>query len=309
MKITKNILLLIILLIVPFLGTAQQQPQFTQYMYNTISFNPAYAGSREIMVINVLNRNQWVGINGAPVTQTLSAHTSLPNTKFGVGLSVIKDELGYENSTYAYADVSYTITLNKYDAYKFAFGLKIGASKYDLDENLMNSNGNSSDPFLDMVNFDWTPNIGAGFYFRGESFYIGLSVPKLINYENNNNIDYISLDRVSYFFNGGYLLDVNKNLKFKPTFLLKYTEGAPVSMDLSTLFFVNEKLWLGASYRLFDSLGAIINFKVFDGLSLGYAYDYITSDLSSYSSGSHEFMINYEFVFPKPRCKCKDLYN
>lgn len=300
-------LYILFLLLFPIIGSAQQVPQFTQYMYNTISFNPAYAGSREIMVINVLNRNQWAGIHGAPITQTLSAHTSIPNTNFGVGLSIIKDELGYEKTTYGYADVSYTIRLNKYDAYKLAFGLKFGASKYDLDQNLLNDGFNSSDPFLDMVNFNWSPNIGAGIYFRGESFYLGVSSPKLINYENSN-MEYVSLDRVSYFFNGGYLLDLNSNLKFKPTFLVKYTNGAPMSLDLSTLFYINEKLWLGGSYRLFDSFGAIINFKVFDGLSFGYAYDYITSDLTAFSSGSHEFMINYEFVFPKPRCKCKDLY-
>ncbi|NNL15067.1 MAG: type IX secretion system membrane protein PorP/SprF [Flavobacteriaceae bacterium] len=303
----KLISILILFLCLPSLGLAQQLPQFTQYMYNTISINPAYAGSREIMVVNALNRNQWAGINGAPVTQTLSAHTSIPNTKFGVGLSFISDKLGFEKTTYAYADVSYTIRLNQYDAYKLAFGLKFGASKYDLDQDLLNDGTNASDPFLDLVNFKWSPNIGAGIYFRGESFYLGLSSPKLINYKEDN-IEYVSLDRVSYFFNGGYLLDVNKNLKFKPTFLLKYTEGAPVSMDLSTLFFINEKLWLGGSYRFFDSFGAIINFKIFDGLSMGYAYDYITTDLNSYSSGSHEFMLNYEFVFPKPKCKCKDLY-
>ncbi len=166
-------------------------------------------------------------------------------TNFGVGLSIIKDKLGYENTTYAYADVSYTITLNDFDEYKLAFGLKFGASKYDLDQNLLNEGINSSDPFLDLVNFKWSPNIGAGVYFRGESFYLGISSPKLINYKNNK-IEYVSLDRVSYFFNGGYLLDINSNLKFKPTFLVKYTEGAPMSMDLSTLFFVNEKLWLVA---------------------------------------------------------------
>lgn len=301
-----NLYILFILLI-PIIGSAQQLPQFTQYMYNTISFNPAYAGSREIMVINVLNRNQWAGINGAPITQTLSAHTSIPGSNFGVGLSIIKDKLGYENTTYAYADVSYTITLNDYDDYKLAFGLKFGASKYDLDQNLLNDGFNSSDPFLDLVNFNWSPNIGAGIYFRGESFYLGLSSPKLINYENSS-MEYVSLDRVSYFFNGGYLVDLNSNLKFKPTFLVKYTNGAPLSMDLSTLFYINEKLWLGGSYRFFDSFGAIVNFEVLEGLSLGYAYDYITSDLSSYSSGSHEFMMSYEFIFPKPRCKCKDLY-
>ncbi len=122
-------------------------------------------------------------------------------------------------------------------------------------------------------------------------------------------MDYVSLDRVSYFFNGGYLLDVNKNLKFKPTFLLKYTDGAPVSLDFSTLFFINEKLWLGASYRLNDSFGALVNFKIATGLYVGYAYDYITSDLNPYTSGSQELMISYEFIFPKPKCKCKDLYN
>ena len=308
MKFSKNIYTIILMLIIPVIGFTQQLPQFTQYMYNTISINPAYAGSREIMVVNVLNRNQWVGVNGAPVTQTISTHTSIPNTKFGVGLSVISDKLGYESTTYAYADVSYTINLNQYEEYKLAFGIKFGASKYDLDNNLMNDPSSSADPFIGLVNFKWSPNIGAGVYFRGESFYLGFSSPKLINY-TNSSIDYVSLDRVNYYFNGGYLFDVNNNLKLKPTFLLKYTDGAPISMDISTLLFINEKLWLGGSYRLFDSFGGIVNFKLFEGLSLGYAYDYVTSDLNSFSSGSHEVMLNYEFVFPKPRCKCKDLYN
>ncbi len=113
---------------------------------------------------------------------------------------------------------------------------------------------------------------------------------------------------MSYFFNGGYVLNVNKNLIFKPTFLAKYTDGAPISLDLTTLFYINEKLWLGASYRLNDSFGAIVNFKLAKGLFVGYAYDYITSDLNRYTSGSQELLVSYEFVFPKPKCKCKDLY-
>lgn len=307
MKKIKNLILTFILFWTVD-SYAQQHAQFSQYMYNTISINPAYAGSREFMVVNLLNRNQWVGVNGAPITQTLSAHTSIPNTKLGVGLSFMNDKLGYEQTTYAYADVSYTLQINKFDAYKIAFGLKIGASKYDLDNDLLEDPNYSNDPFLNVINYNWQPNIGAGIYYRGEVFYLGFSVPKLINYKNKN-IEYESLDRMSYYVNGGYLLDLNKNLKFKPAFLLKYTDGAPISFDISSLFYINEKLWLGASYRLSDSFGAIVNFRITKGLSVGYSYDYIISNLNSFTSGSQELLLSYEFEFPKPKCKCKDLYN
>jgi len=307
MKHLKSIYILLALLVLPLIAKAQQLPQFSQYMYNTISINPAYAGSREILVVNVLHRNQWLGINGAPVTQTLSAHSSIPGTNFGAGLSVINDKLGYEKTVHLFADLSYKIKLDLYEEYQITFGLKIGTSKYDIDDALFNDPDYLSDPFLNQLDYKWHPNFGAGVYFRGKSFYLGLSSPKLLT--NNNISTYVSLDRVSYFFNGGYLVDINKNFKFKPAFLIKYTEGAPVSFDLSAMFFINEKLWLGGSYRFVDSFGAIANFKITKRLSVGYSYDYITSNLKTYTSGSHEIMINYEFEFPKPRCKCKDLYN
>ncbi len=289
------------------MAIAQQLPQFSQYMYNMISVNPAYAGSREIMVVNVLNRNQWLGVEGAPVTQTLSAHTSIPSTNLGVGLSIINDKLGYENTTYAFADVSYKINLDYYDEYKLTFGIKAGFRKYSLDEELLNDPRYSGDPFLNNFDYSWSPNFGVGVYFRGESFYLGLSSPKLLT--TKSNTEFADLERVSYFFNGGYLMDVNRNVKFKPAFLVKYTDGAPISVDFSSMFFINEFLWLGGSYRLSDSIGAIVNFRVAKGLFIGYSYDYITSNLTTFTSGSHEIMLNYEFVFPKPRCKCKNLYN
>lgn len=307
MSFIKNIWILIIVLSLQMDLIAQQLPQFSQYMYNTISINPAYAGSREFMVINILNRNQWVGINGGPITQTFSAHTSLPKTKFGIGLSIINDQLGYEKMTYAYADISYTINLNYFEDYKLAFGLKVGASKYDIDSDLRNDPLYSDDQFLNTINYKWYPNIGAGIYFRGEDFYLGISTPKLFSYIQNN--EYVYIVRVSYFLNGGYLIDVNKHLKFKSTFLVKYTNGAPLSFDISSLFYFNKKLWLGASYRFSDSFGFIANFKINENLSLGYSFDYTTSILGDFTFGSHEVMINYEFEFPKPRCKCKDLYN
>ena len=134
-----------------------------------------------------------------------------------------------------------------------------------------------------------------------------MSAPKILTHKSNS--EYFSLDRVSYFLNGGYVFNVNNNLIFKPTFLVKYTDGAPLSIDLSTLFFINENLWLGASYRFSDSFGAIVNFKIMDGVTVGYSYDYITSNLKTSTSGSHGILLNYEFNFPKPRCLCKNLYN
>jgi len=307
MRLFRNISVYLAISVIPLSNFAQQLPHFTQYMYNTISINPAYAGSREIMVVSILNRSQWVGIEGAPVTQTLSAHTSIPNTKLGIGLSVINDKLGYEKTTYVYSDISYKIDLDDIDIYKITFGLKAGFRKYSIDDELLNDPEYNTDPLLNNVDYKLDPNVGVGLYFRGESFYLGLSVPKILTYKSNT--EYFSLDRMSYFFNGGYVFDVNRNLKFKPTFLLKYSEGAPISFDLSSLFFINENLWLGASYRFSDSFGAIANFKITDGLSIGYSYDYITSNLSFATSGSHEIMLTYEFEFPKPECICKRLYN
>ena len=306
MKLLRNIYIYLAISAIPLSSMGQQLPQFTQYMYNTIAINPAFAGSREYMVINLLNRNQWLGIEGAPVTQTLSAHTSIPKSNLGVGLSVINDHLGYEKTTYVFTDVSYTLNLDPFDEYKIAFGIKAGFRKYGIDDELLNDPENNTDPFLNNVNYKWDPNIGVGVYFRGDSYYLGFSIPKIFTYKNNT--EYFSLDRVSYFLNGGYLLDVNKHLKFKPTFLLKFTEGAPISVDLSSLFFINENLWLGVSYRLSDSFGAIVNFKIANGFSVGYSYDYITSNLRVATSGSHGIMLNYEFEFPKPECICRNLY-
>jgi type IX secretion system PorP/SprF family membrane protein len=222
-------------------------------------------------------------------------------------MSVINDKLGFEKKTNIFTDVSYRIDLDSYDEYKITFGMKVGARKYGISDELLNDPDYNNDPYLNTLDTSWKPNIGMGIYFRGESFYLGLSTPKLIN--NTNNNEFASIERMSYFFNGGYVWEVNKNLIFKPTFLFKVEEGAPMSFDLSTMFFVNEFVWLGVSYRFTESLGALVNFKIYEGLSFGYSYEYITADLNPYTTGSHEFMLNYEFNFPKPRCKCKHLYN
>ena len=286
---------------------AQQYPQFTQYMYNTISVNPAYAGSREFMVINLLNRNQWVGVDGAPTTQTLTMHSSVPGSQLGLGLSVINDKIGYENSTYAYADVSYTINLKR-DRW-LAFGLKAGASKYDLRDELISDPNYGNDPFLQDVFYKWSPNFGAGIYYRTEYFYFGVSAPRLVNIKNKSNLEYESIDRASYYLNGGYLWDISHKLKFKPTFLVKYTNGAPISVDLTANFYLNEQVWLGGFYRLNDGFGALVNFKISEIINIGYSFDYITSALNPYANGSHEVMLGFDLPWPLPKCNCVDLHN
>jgi type IX secretion system PorP/SprF family membrane protein len=235
MKYIINILAFCTFFIFSVCCFSQQLPQFTQYMYNTISINPAFAGTQDAFIINILNRNQWVGIEGAPTTQTISLHTPLARSKFAIGLSAINDKLGFETTTYTYIDVSYTLQLQ--EKYWLAFGLKVGGSKYNLSKDLLSDPVYGTDPFLNKTNHKWAPNIGAGIYFRGESFYLGFSAPKLIDYERKTDIEYLPLERVSYYFNGGYIFDLHEYLKFKPSFLVKFTNGAPVSFTYQQISF------------------------------------------------------------------------
>jgi type IX secretion system PorP/SprF family membrane protein len=304
MHIGKNIQYLILLCLFPFLGITQQLPQFSQYMYNTVAINPAYAGSRERLNITLLNRNQWVGLDGAPVTQTMSMHSAIPGTNLGVGLSLINDKLGYENSTYLYTDVSYTINTSK--DFRLSFGIKFGLSRYGLNADLLSDPDAIGDQYLDKIFNNWQTNIGIGVYYRSDDWYIGLSAPRFFNYENNTDIEYLAIDRVSSYFIGGYMYKFNPQLKFKPTFLVKYTNGAPVSVDLTANFLINEKLWLGAAYRVTESLGALMSIQANDYLKFGYSYEFNTSALTPYTSGSHEIFISYEFDFPRPSCNCEN---
>jgi len=288
-------------------GVAQQLPQFTQYMYNTISINPAYAGSRETLSVVGLHRSQWVGLEGGPTTQTLSVHTPLRNEKIGLGLSFIKDELGYENFNYLYGDFSYTINLS--EKTKLAFGMKAGFTHYNIDQSLLTDPSVINDPYFNDVSNRWSPNIGAGFYLHSNRWYLGLSAPRILNTDYNKgrsgSVDYVSLERVSYYFTGGYVFDLSEDVKFKPAALLKATNGAPLSFDLTANFLFSEKLWLGGSYRINESaaaLGGIADFQISKQLRIGYAYEYPISDLRPYTSGTHEVLLMFE-IFKSKRVK------
>lgn len=306
MKLSKFISIAILLLSVST-AFAQQLPQFTQYMFNTISINPAYAGSRETISVVGLHRSQWVGIDGGPETQTLSAHTPLRNEKMGLGISFINDKLGYENFSYLYADYSYTIKTSENT--KLAFGLKAGMTHYFLDEELLNDPSVVNDPFFNDVSNRWSPNIGAGLYLHSQRWYAGLSAPRILNTDYNKgregNIDYVALERISYYMTAGYVLNLSATTKLKPSVLLKATNGAPLSFDVSANFLFNEKLWLGAAYRVNEhaaAVGGIADFQISKQLRIGYAYEYPISDLSPYTSGTHEVLLMFE-VFKSKRIK------
>lgn len=286
---------------------AQQLPQFTQYMFNTVSINPAYAGSRGTFSAVGLHRSQWVGIDGGPETQTLSIHSPLKNEKVGVGGSFINDKLGYENFSYLYGDFSYTIQTGANT--KLAFGIKAGMTHYSIDQELLTDPSVVQDPFFNDVSNRWSPNVGAGLYWHSDKWYMGLSAPRILNTDYNKggqgNIDYVALERVSYYLTGGYVFDLSEDVKLKPSALLKATNGAPLSVDLSANVLFYDKFWIGGGYRINESassLGMIADFQVSKQLRLGYAYEYPLSDIRAYTSGTHEVLLIFE-VFKSTRIK------
>ena len=303
MKLLKhNIIAIVLFSCTVTVSVAQQLPQFTQYMFNTISVNPAYAGSREALSIVGLHRSQWVGFDGGPTTQTLSIHTPLRNDRIGLGLSFIKDDLGPENFSYLYTDFSYAIPTGQNG--KLAFGIKGGFTQYSLDPDFRASESN--DQLIYGIEDRWSPNIGLGVYWTTNRWYLGLSTPRVLKTDRNREQGYEALERLSYYFTGGYVFDLSQNLKFKPSYLIKATNGAPLSYDLTANFLFNEKFWLGASYRINESAGAIggfADFQISRQLRIGYAYEKPISDISRYSNGTHELMLIYEFKFLSSKLK------
>ncbi|MDO1500796.1 type IX secretion system membrane protein PorP/SprF [Winogradskyella maritima] len=281
---------------------AQQLPQFTQYMFNTVSINPAYAGSRGTFSAVGLHRSQWVGIDGGPQTQTLSIHAPLKNEKVGVGFSFINDELGFENFTYLYGDFSYTIQTGVNS--KLAFGLKAGMTSYTLDGDYQASEG-ANDQVIFGFEDRWKPNFGAGVYWHSDRWYLGLSSPRILKSDYNGEDDFEALERLSYYATAGYVFDLSEDIKLKPSVLMKATNGAPLSFDVSANFLLYDKFWIGGGYRFnqgTSALGGILDFQVSKQIRVGYAYEYDNSEIRVNSSGTHEVILIFE-VFKSTRIK------
>lgn len=275
---------------------AQQDAQYTQYMYNTINVNPAYAGSRGALSFFALHRTQWVGLDGAPITNTLSVNTPFNNSKLGLGVSIVNDEIGPSTTNSISADLSYTIPVS--ETYKLSFGVKGTANLFSIDVNKLNP-GDQTDPQFQNFNNEFSPNIGAGLYLHSHKAYLGFSIPNFIETDAYNDNDVaIYKEKINYYLIGGYVFDLNPSIKFKPTFMTKLVEGSPLQVDLSGNFLFSEKFVVGLAYRWSASVSAMVGFQVSDAFYVGYSYDFETTELDNYNSGSHEIFLRYE-VFKK----------
>jgi len=277
--------------------SAQQDPQFTNYMYNTLSVNSAYAGSRGHLAVMALYRTQWVGIDGAPQTQTLSIDTPI-GKNVGLGLAFIKDELGPSSEYYIDANISYTVKLN--DKSRLSFGMKGGGRFYNVD--LFDGFEDAAD--VNSINDKFLPTIGAGLYWRNERSYVGLAVPNfLANKHFDTSFNTSSAERLHYFLIAGKVFDVSERVKLKPSLLGKFVVGAPAIVDLSLNALFYETFRLGVAYRWDDSVSALVGFQISPKLLLGYSYDLTTTRLGDFNSGTHEVFLRFELITKEKQLK------
>jgi type IX secretion system PorP/SprF family membrane protein len=268
----------------------QQHVMFTQYMFNGLALNPAYAGSHDGLSLTALGRKQWTGLEGAPSTQTFSAHSPLRQEKVGLGLLVLHDQIGVTNQTGVYGSYAYRLQFPERGT--LSMGLQAGVNHF----NSRFSRVSVSDPtFAGQDVSEWQPSFGFGLYYHTRRFYAGASIPQFNQNIFTRNKDWQYLNQVRhYFITAGYVLDLNESLKLKPNVLIKAVEGAPVELDLNANLLIKEVLWVGASWRSFDSVDALFQLQLTPKLQFGYAYDFITSsEMRRVNSGSHELMINY----------------
>lgn len=295
----KIYLAVLIVLVTLFEAQAQQDPHYTQYMYNMNVMNPAYAGSKENLSFGLLYRKQWVDIEGAPSTFTFSGHTPA-GKNVGIGLSVIADEIGPVKEQNVYGDFSYTLQLG--GEHKLALGLKAGATfqKIGLFSQISPSLPVPTDPGFSEDTSNVYFNLGTGIFYYTNKYYVALSVPNMIkaNYLDYNGVKY-GTETQHYFLTGGYVFDLNPNLKFKPFAMLKSAFNSPSSLDVSANFLFNERFEIGGTYRVDDSFGAMVNFAITPSLRIGYAYDNIISEIKTVTPSSHEIILLFDVNFPK----------
>ena len=291
----KNLVKLLFTILLASQVSAQQDPQYTQYMYNMNIINPAYTGSTEGLSVGALYRSQWVGLDGGPETFTFNIHSPV-GKQVGLGLSVISDQIGPVKETNAYVDFSYTIPVGTVT--KLAFGLKGGFTFHDIGLISLDLIDDFDPNFQSNIN-EMTPNIGAGVYFyKPNKYYISASVPNILNGVHlDTQGRKIGSESEHFFAAAGYVFDLSENFKLKPHALLKYATNAPISYDINANLFMYDIVEVGLGYRLQDSFSGMINFQVSNNMRIGYAYDAIRSDLDIVTNSSHEIFINFDLNF------------
>lgn len=280
---------------------AQQDAQYTQYMYNTLSINPAYAGQRGGLSVLGLHRSQWVGLRGAPKTQTASIHSPVGNSeRIGLGLNIIQDDIFISNETYV--DVAFSYSIPTSSRGNLSFGLKGGV--HLLDVNYSEASAFQGGDVLLQSDIDnrFSPQIGLGLYYATDKFYTGFSAPNILKTQhfddsqsfNDPNATFLAVERVNYYLTAGYVFDITSDFKFKPATLVKGVAGAPLQVDLTANALFLNKLTLGAAYRWSASVSALAGFQVSDKLMIGFAYDRETTELQQFNDGSYEVFLRFE---------------
>ena len=284
-------------------ASAQQAATYSQYMFNTLAINPAYAGSHDALSITALGRFQNVGLSGAPNTQTFSAHSPLNNSRVGVGLLVVHDELSVIGQTGVHFSYAYRLPIKK-DKATLSFGLQGGMSMYSAEYTKLDlfnnaTNGTPDDAFSKDIR-DSRPNIGAGVYYSTQTSYVGLSMPSMLNNVFERGKDFTTVyQNVPIILTGGHVFTLNRILKLKPNFLFKLVDGKPVEFDINANMLFDEVLWFGLSYKSSKQVVTLLQFKINDQLQFGYSYTISAGPIRTVELGSHEVMVNYRFWFNK----------
>lgn len=294
-RISTVILSLIATFIIGNRAQAQQVAMYSQYMFNTLAINPAYAGSRNTISATALFRSQWTGIQGSPKTGTFTIDAPLNNERIGLGLQIFSDKLGVTQTTGAVISYAYRI---KMEEGTLSFGLQGSANQFraNFSSVSLDPSGIQNDPAFRDVN-KLLLNAGSGVYYNSEKFYIGLSTPELLdNKLSDNASDSVSTARQSLhlFLASGYVFPLGTEFKIKPSALLKGVKGAPIQLDINATLWIKDVIAIGAQYRSSADVSALMELQISPQIRIGYAYDRSITLLKSYNSGSHEIMLRYE---------------
>jgi type IX secretion system PorP/SprF family membrane protein len=294
---------IIALLFVVNKGMAQFDYMFTQYMFNEMFINPAYAGSKEAMSATLLHRQQWVNFPGRPVTTSFSLHGPLMNNKMGLGMSIMNERIGVLNHNLAYLSYAYRIKTGEKST--LAFGLMGGIhNQVNKFSELKISNDGTTDSQFSGSASTIAPNFGTGIFFNTKTFYTGLSVPRMIDdkvkFETNGAVSLstqIDPANFHYYLTIGNIFTLSKDLKLKGQAMVKAVQNAPLQFDVNANFLIKDLVWAGASYRNGSAVSVILGMQVNTQFLVSYAYDYNLNAIQKYSQGSHEIMLNYLFSY------------
>lgn len=297
----KKIILVIVFFSFMSEAFAQQEPQYTQYMYNMAIINPAYATETPaILNLGTLYRKQWVGTEGAPKTLSFFGHTPV-GKNIEAGLSIVSDDIGEgrKKENNFSANVAYVLKIN--EKHRLSFGMNAGLTSFKTNFSEFRLGDTAQDiAFSENINSTFA-NIGAGLFYFTDQYYLGLSASNFLSathLQKKNDLYSIKTQTTSHFYlTGGYVYQISSAFKIKPSFMVKTTENAPITLDLSANILFNERFELGVSHRFNDSVSALVNIEVVPNLRVGYSYDYGTSRLSQFNSGSHEIILLFDLDF------------